>query len=298
MRKGIILSGGMGTRLYPCTEVLSKQLLPVYDKPLVYYPLSTLMMAGIRDIMIINSPNDAESFRRLCKDGSQWGLNISYAIQPEPKGIAECFRIADKWIGEDDVALILGDNIFYGNELINRFNHAYHNNGCTLFAYHVSDPERFGVLELDNNGAPIRIIEKPKFAPSNYAVTGLYFYDNNVVDYSYAIQPSARGELEITDINNIYMQNHDCKIEYLNRGIAWIDTGTFESLSEASVFVGSVQRRTGTMIACPEEIAFKNAWITEKDVEAQADKYSKSDYGKYLYKILYTDTYKNRSSKR
>jgi len=287
MRKGIILSGGMGTRLYPCTEVLSKQLLPVYDKPLVYYPLTTLMMAGIRDIMIINSPNDADSFRRLCKDGSQWGVEISYAIQREPKGIAECFRLVENWIGKDDVALILGDNIFYGNDLINRFNSANWNSaGATLFAYHVNDPERFGVLETNHNGDPIAIHEKPKHAPSNYAITGLYFYDNKVVDYSWQIQPSARGELEITDINNIYMKNHDCKIEYLNRGVAWIDTGTFESLSEASVFVGSVQRRTGTMIGCPEEIAYKNAWITKDRLLTSAQKYSKSDYGKYLSRIV------------
>jgi len=287
MRKGIILSGGMGTRLYPCTEVLSKQLLPVYDKPLVYYPLTTLMMAGIRDIMIINSPNDADSFRRLCKDGSQWGVEISYAIQREPKGIAECFRLVENWIGKDDVALILGDNIFYGNDLINRFNSANWNSaGATLFAYHVNDPERFGVLETNHNGDPIAIHEKPKHAPSNYAITGLYFYDNKVVDYSWQIQPSARGELEITDINNIYMKDHDCKIEYLNRGVAWIDTGTFESLSEASVFVGSVQRRTGTMIGCPEEIAYKNAWITKDRLSVSAQKYSKSDYGKYLSRIV------------
>lgn len=295
MRKGIILSGGMGTRLYPCTEVTSKQLLPVYDKPLVYYPLSTLMLAGIRDIMIINSPNDAEAFRKLCKDGSQWGLNISYAIQPEPKGIAECFRIAEKWIGDDDVTLILGDNIFYGNDLINRFNAAQWNNaGCTLFAYHVSDPERFGVIDLDERGDPKAILEKPKNPPTNYAVTGLYFYDNKVVDYSYKIQPSARGELEITDLNNLYLKDNDCKVEYLNRGIAWIDTGTFESLSEASVFVGSIQRRTGMMVACPEEIAFKNAWITQTQVEEAAERYKKSDYGMYLKKILVQNEYISR----
>ena len=287
MRKGIILSGGLGTRLYPCTKVISKQLLPVYDKPLVYYPISTLMMANIRDIMIITSPADRAPFENLIGDGSQWGLNISYSTQLEPKGIAECFRIAEKWIGEDEVTLILGDNIFYGNELINRFNRAANNHkGCTLFAYHVADPERFGVIEQDSKGNPIQIIEKPKVAPSNYAVTGLYFYDNKVVDYAWQIQPSARGELEITDINNLYMQNHDCTIEYLNRGIAWIDTGTFESLSEASTFVGSVQRRTGMMIACPEEIAYNNAWVTEHEVRRAAEKYSKSDYGKYLGQIL------------
>jgi glucose-1-phosphate thymidylyltransferase len=286
MRKGIILSGGMGTRLYPCTEVTSKQLLPVYDKPLVYYPLSTLMMADIRDIMIINSPNDADAFKRLCKDGSQWGLNITYAVQPEPKGIAECFRIAEKWIGEDDVTLVLGDNIFYGNDLINRFNRAsWNNSGSTLFAYHVNDPERFGVLELNEFNDPIDVHEKPTNPPSSYAVTGLYFYDNKVVEYSHLITPSSRGELEITDINKIYMKNNDCKVEFLNRGIAWIDTGTFESLSEASVFVGSVQRRTGMMIACPEEIAFKHSWITEHTLLQSAEKYKKSDYGKYLFKV-------------
>ena len=287
MRKGIILSGGLGTRLYPCTKVISKQLLPVYDKPLVYYPISTLMMANIRDILIITSPADRAPFENLIGNGSQWGLSISYATQLEPKGIAECFRIAEKWIGEDEVTLVLGDNIFYGNELINRFNRASSNHkGCTLFAYHVADPERFGVIEQDSNGNPLRIIEKPQVAPTNYAVTGLYFYDNKVVDYAWQIQPSARGELEITDINNLYMQNYDCTIEYLNRGIAWIDTGTFESLSEASTFVGSVQRRTGMMIACPEEIAYNNAWITEHEVRRAAEKYSKSDYGKYLGQIL------------
>lgn len=288
MRKGIILSGGMGTRLYPCTEVTSKQLLPVYDKPLVYYPLSTLMLAGIRDIMIINSPNDSEAFKRLCGDGSQWGVRITYEVQPKPNGIAECFRIAADWIGKDDVTLILGDNIFYGNELINRFNSAYDNvTGCTMFAYHVADPERFGVVQLDEDGIkPIRILEKPENPPSNYAVTGLYFYDNKVIDYSYQIEPSARGELEITDINNLYMADNSARVEYLNRGIAWIDTGTFEALSEASTFVGSVQRRTGMMIACPEEIAWRNGWITTEQIEESAEKYKKSDYGKYLKKIL------------
>ena len=286
MRKGIILSGGMGTRLYPCTEVTSKQLLPVYDKPLVYYPLSTLMLAGVRDFLVINSPNDSEQFKRLLKDGSQWGVNISYAIQPEPKGIAECFRIGADWINGSDVALILGDNLFYGNELINRFNFAKVNPGCTLFAYHVADPERFGVLELDQHGDPIKIVEKPAIAPSNYAVTGLYFYDKNVVEYSYELQPSARGELEITDLNNMYLERQAVNVEYLNRGIAWIDTGTFESLAEASTFVGSIQRRTGTMIACPEEIAFRHDWISEEQVAEAAEKYKKSDYGKYLKKIL------------
>lgn len=287
MRKGIILSGGMGTRLYPCTEVTSKQLLPVYDKPLVYYPLSTLMMAGIRDILIINSPNDSEQFKRLLKDGSQWGLNIDYMIQPSPNGIAECFRLAKDWIDDDDVALILGDNVFYGNELISRFNRANANrDGCTLFAYHVNDPERFGVLRSDENGTPLEVVEKPKNPPSNYAVTGLYFFDNRVIDYAHQIVPSVRGELEITDVINYYIRAHDCRVEYMNRGIAWIDTGTFESLAEASTFVGSIQRRTGTMIACPEEIAYRNAWVTKDRLEAASNKYAKSDYGKYLNKIL------------
>lgn len=287
MRKGIILSGGKGTRLYPCTKVVSKQLLPVYDKPLVYYPLSTLMMAGVREFLIITSPADLNQFKTLLGDGSQWGIEISYDIQLEPRGIAECFHIAEKWIGKNDVALILGDNIFYGNDLISRFNNANWNNaGCTLFAYHVNDPERFGVLNHDSDGNVVSIVEKPKSAPSNYAVTGLYFYDHKVVEYAKQIEPSHRGELEITSINNLYIQNNDVKVEYLNRGIAWIDTGTFESLSDASVFVGSVQRRTGMMIACPEEVAYKNGWIDEFQVKRAAEKFSTSDYGKYLYKIL------------
>ena len=289
MKKGIILSGGLGTRLYPCTEVTSKQLLPVYDKPLIYYPLSTLMMANIREIMIITSPNDNESFKKLFGDGSQWGLDISYAIQPEPKGIAECFRIAADWIGNDDVALILGDNIFYGNDLINKLTRRTAH-GCTLFAYHVADPERFGVLQFDSNGKPSGVVEKPKTPPSNYAVTGLYFYDNKVVEYAKQIQPSARGELEITDINKLYFDKGDVRVEFMNRGIAWIDTGTFESLADASTFVGSVQRRTGTMIACPEEIAWRNDWILEGQVEEAAKKYAKSDYGKYLNKIIHGST--------
>jgi glucose-1-phosphate thymidylyltransferase len=286
VHKGIILSGGMGTRLYPCTEVTSKQLLPVYDKPLIYYPLSTLMLAGIRDVLVITSPHDAGSFQRLLKDGSQWGMKISYAVQDAPNGIAECFRIGKDFIGNDNVALILGDNIFYGNQLIERFNRAKLNSGCTVFAYHVADPERFGVVELDENNKVVDIIEKPVNPPSNYAVTGLYFYDNNVVDYSFAITPSARGELEITDINKMYLKHNKVNVEFLNRGIAWIDTGTFESLAEASTFVGSVQRRTATMIACPEEIAYRNDWIGASLMAEAAYKYRKSDYGSYLEKLL------------
>lgn len=287
-RKGIILSGGMGTRLYPCTAVTSKQLLPVYDKPMIYYPLSTLMTARIRDFLIIVSPNDLDQFQKLLGDGSQFGVKIDYEVQKKPNGIAECFRIGENWIGNEDVALILGDNIFYGNDLINRFTSAnWSNTGSVLFAYHVTDPERFGVVEFNDDGDPIDVIEKPKVAPSNYAVTGLYFYDNKVVDYAYKISPSARGELEITDINRLYLKDNDCKVEILNRGVAWIDTGTFEALSDASVFVGSVQKRTGTMIGCPEEIAFRNGWITQKELEVSAEKYIKSEYGKYLYKLIY-----------
>lgn len=287
-RKGIILSGGMGTRLYPCTAVTSKQLLPIYDKPMIYYPLSTLMTARIRDFLIVVSPNDLDQFQKLLGDGSQFGVKIDYEVQKKPNGIAECFRIGENWIGNEDVALILGDNIFYGNDLINRFTSAnWSNTGSVLFAYHVTDPERFGVVEFNDNGDPINVIEKPKVAPSNYAVTGLYFYDNKVVDYAYKIAPSARGELEITDINRLYLKDNDCKVEILNRGVAWIDTGTFEALSDASVFVGSVQKRTGTMIGCPEEIAFRNGWITQKELEVSAEKYIKSEYGKYLYKLIY-----------
>ena len=287
--KGIILAGGSGTRLHPLTLAVSKQLMPIYDKPMIYYPLSTLMWAGINEILIISTPHDLPLFRQLLGDGSKLGCRFEYAVQEHPNGLAEAFIIGNKFVGNDKVALILGDNIFYGNDLINRFNRAnWNTTGATLFAYHVNDPERFGVLELDKDNNPVDVHEKPAKAPSNYAVTGLYFYDNSVVDYSFAIKPSARGELEITDINKMYMKENNCKVEFLNRGVAWIDTGTFESLSEASVFVGSVQRRTGTMIGCPEEIAFKRAWITEKQVEQQADKYSESDYGKYLYKIIHT----------
>lgn len=286
MRKGIILAGGMGTRLYPCTAVLSKQLLPVYDKPLIYYPLSTLMLAGIREVMIINNPDDSDQFQRLLKDGSQLGMQLTYSVQHEPRGIGEAFRIAKKWIGKSEVVFILGDNLFYGNDLINRLNYAKYNLGCTLFAYHVNDPERFGVLNLNATGEPIEVVEKPVNPSSNYVVTGLYFFDNNVIDYSYSIKPSARNELEITDIINMYIKDYTCRVEFLNRGIAWIDTGTFESLAEAATFVGSVQRRTGMMIACPEEIAYKNAWITSTQLESQAEKYKNSDYGRYLKKIL------------
>jgi glucose-1-phosphate thymidylyltransferase len=286
MRKGIVLSGGLGTRLYPCTEVISKQLLPVYDKPLIYYPISTLMMAGIRDILVITSPENNQQFQTLLKDGSQWGINISYAVQETPNGIAAALLIAEDFIGKNDFALILGDNIYYGNDIVNRLLVASDDVSMnSLFVYRVADPERFGVLET-YKGNPVRIHEKPKHFISNYAVTGLYFYNNNALGYAKQLKPSARGELEITDLNNALFENKEPMwIEYMNRGIAWIDTGTFESLSDAAIFVGSVQKRTGTMICCPEEIAFRNTWISLEQLLVLADKYSKSDYGSYLRKI-------------
>lgn len=286
MRKGIVLSGGLGTRLYPCTEVISKQLLPVYDKPLIYYPIATLMMAGISDIMVITNPENNYQFQTLLRDGSQWGINICYATQKEPKGIADALLIAQGFIGKDDFALILGDNIYYGNDLVNRLERSNRDVwASTLFAYHVSDPERFGVLEFGEDNQPKRILEKPAVAPSNYAVTGLYFYKNIALHYANQLKPSPRGELEITDLNNLLMQNTEVEIEFMNRGIAWIDTGTFDSLADASVFVASVQKRTGTMICCPEEIAFKNGWIEKAELLEAATKYGKSDYGTYLRKI-------------
>lgn len=287
MRKGIVLSGGLGTRLYPCTEVISKQLLPVYDKPLIYYPISTLMMAGIRDIMVITNPENNYQFQTLLRDGSQWGISICYATQKEPKGIADALLIAQGFIGKDDFALILGDNIYYGNDMMLRLQIA--NDDCvnnTLFAYRVADPERFGVLESDKEGNPVRIHEKPSYHVSDYAVTGLYFYNNKALSYAQSLQPSARGELEITDLNNALLHNNEpVWIEFMNRGIAWIDTGTFESLADASTFVASIQKRTGTMICCPEEIAYRNTWISHEKLLDAATKYGKSDYGTYLRKI-------------
>lgn len=286
MRKGILLAGGTGSRLYPCTEIISKHLLPVYDKPLIYYSLSTLMMAGIRDILVISSSNDQLQYQKLLQNGSHLGIRISYAIQEKPNGIAECFRIGEKFIGTDSVVLILGDNIFYGNHLISILQSASSKQGCTLFAYHTQCPERFGVLEFRDK-KPIKILEKPTKAPSNYAITGLYFYDNNVIDYSYKIKPSNRNELEITDINNLYFENNATNIEYLNRGIAWIDAGTPESLLDASVFVNSFQKRTNTIISCPEEIAYNQNWISKKDIQALSQKYKNSNYGLYLERIIH-----------
>ena len=288
MRKGILLAGGTGTRLYPCTETVSKHLLPVYDKPLIYYSLSTLMLSGIRDILIISSTNDKKQYQNLLGNGSRFGINLSYEIQEKPNGIAECFSIGKNFIEDNDVALILGDNIFYGNNLVNILQKASNNNNCTLFAYHSPSPERFGVLKYKHK-KPISIIEKPKNPPSNYAITGLYFYDNDVVDYFGRIKPSDRNELEITDINNIYLKEKSVNIQFLNRGIAWIDAGTPESLFDASVFVRSFQKRTNTIICCPEEIAYNNRWLSKNDLETIIVKYGKSDYAKYLEQVLKDD---------
>lgn len=293
MRKGILLAGGTGSRLYPCTEILSKHLLPVYDKPLIYYALSTLMLSGIRDIIIISNPNDQKQYKDLLNDGSKFGIKLSYAIQDRPNGIAECFIIAKDFISGDAVTLILGDNIFYGNNLVHMLQAAYNRDACTLFAYHSQSPERFGVIEFLGD-KPNKIIEKPKTAPSNYAVTGLYFYDNNVIEYASSIKPSYRNELEITDINNIYLSKSNTTVEFLNRGIAWIDAGTPESLLDSSIFVHSFQKRTNTIISCPEEIAYMQKWISKQDIDNAIQKYSKSDYGKYLERVLKNEYINNR----
>lgn len=286
MHKGIILSGGLGSRLYPCTEVLSKQLLPVYDKPLIYYSLSVLMMAGIRDILFITTPKDIKQFKNLLKDGSQWGLNITYKSQENPNGIAECFLLGESWIKNDSITLILGDNIFYGNDLTNRLNKLLNNNSCVIFAYHSKNPKRYGVLNLDKKNKLLEVVEKPETPPSDYAVTGLYHFDNKVIQYAKTIKPSLRNELEIKDIINLYIKNNNCKVEYLNRGMIWIDAGTFDSLEEASSLVKSIQKRTGCMIACLEEIAYKKGWISKQDIITKIKKYKNSDYGKYLEKFI------------
>ncbi len=285
--KGIILAGGSGTRLYPVTLATSKQLLPVYDKPMIYYPLSTLMMAGIRDILIISTPYDLPRFKELFKDGSHFGVNIAYEVQEKPKGLAEAFIIGEDFIGNDNVCLILGDNIFYGDGLIQMLKEASKlEKGAKVFGYYVSDPERYGVVEFDENKRVISIEEKPKKPKSNYAVVGLYFYDNNVIKYAKEISPSARGELEITDVNKIYLENNALDVEIMGRGYAWLDTGTFDSLLDASRFVETIENRQGLQIACIEEIAYRNGWISKKDVAALSRKMSKNSYGKYLAKVV------------
>ncbi len=285
--KGIILAGGSGTRLYPLTKVTSKQLLPIYDKPMIYYPLSVLMMAGIRDILIISTPDDTPRFEALLDDGSQFGINLSYAVQPSPDGLAQAFIIGADFIGRDSVAMILGDNIFYGEGLQRRLlAAAKKEKGATIFGYYVDDPERFGIVEFDKNGKAVSIEEKPKDPKSNYCVTGLYFYDNRVVDYAKELRPSARGELEITDLNDIYLSQGDLDVMLLGQGFTWLDTGTHESLAEATNFVKTTETHQHRKIACLEEIAFTNGWISRDDVMAAYEIYKKNEYGQYLKDVL------------
>ena len=286
-RKGMILAGGSGTRLYPATRAVSKQLLPVYDKPMIYYPLCTLMLSGIREVLIISTPSDTPRFQELLGDGSQWGMQLQYAIQPSPDGLAQSYLIGKSFIGHDNSALVLGDNIFYGHDLVKQLASANaRTSGATVFAYHVHDPERYGVVDFDVHRKALTIEEKPKAPKSNYAVTGLYFYDGEACEMATHIKPSHRGELEITDLNRMYLERGRLNVEVLGRGFAWLDTGTHDSLLEASSFIATLQKRQGLMVSCPEEIAFSQRWINKSDLEKLAQPLAKNGYGQYLLSLL------------
>jgi len=286
-RRGIILAGGSGTRLYPVTQAVSKQLMPVYDKPMIYYPLSTLMLSGIRDVLVISTPQDTPRFAELLGDGTRWGMNIQYAVQPSPDGLAQAFVIGRDFVGNDPSALVLGDNIFYGHDLVKQLQSATERtDSATVFAYHVQDPERYGVVEFDASQRALSIEEKPKQPKSSYAVTGLYFYDNDVCDIAADIKPSARGELEITDVNRCYLERGKLNVEIMGRGFAWLDTGTHDSLLEAASFIATLQKRQGLQVACPEEIAYRQGWIGAADLQKLIAPLAKNGYGSYLLNLL------------